>query len=343
MPTTETTVQAQPGALRLWPAIVIAVIVLVLRVIVPRLVVDTVIYGVLASAAGFVLILVWWLFFSKAPRRERLAALGLMVVAVAATRFLVDRSIANGMMGNMVYAYAVPATLPLFFVGWAVVRHRLAPASRYGAMALAIFAGCLVWTLVRTEGVLGGGESQLAWRWSPTAEDRLLAQVQDAPSLPSPAPPVEPVPAPTAAKLEPVAPPPAASAALKPAAAIDTPVAADPDPRPAPWPGFRGPERDSVVHGVTIETDWTTSPPQELWRRPIGPGWSSFAVRGNVIYTQEQRGESEVVAAYAIRTGKPVWVHKDPIRFWESNGGRVRGRRRRSTALASTRSVRPGC
>ena len=224
----------------------------------------------------------WWAFFSRAPRSERWGAVVLMIVALVATSRFIHESIATSMMGMMFPLYATPV-LSLAFVVWAVAGRHLTNGPRRATMAATILLACGAWTLVRTGGFNSDLDHDFAWRWVETPEERLLAHAGDQPRA--------------------LAPPPAA---------IET---------GADWPAFRGPDRDGIIPGVRIETDWSASPPVELWRRPIGPGWSSFAVRGGLLYTQEQRGDDEVVACYKVTTGEPVWRHRDTARFWEANAG----------------------
>lgn len=83
---------------------------------------------------------------------------------------------------------------------------------------------------------------------------------------------------------------------------------------PGDWPGFRGPQRDGRVLEAKFPTDWST-PPREIWRRKVGPAWSSFAVVGDYIFTQEQRGEEEIVVCYRAATGEEVWTNHVIARF----------------------------
>lgn len=46
-----------------------------------------------------------------------------------------------------------------------------------------------------------------------------------------------------------------------------------------------------------------------------------MAVAGHLLYTQEQRGEDEVVACYDVATGAPRRQHRDRTRFYEAMGG----------------------
>jgi outer membrane protein assembly factor BamB len=297
--------------LRLWPGVAAAsAIVLVaygLPVAAPASAGLTMFLG---GAFGALVILVWWLLFSRARWYERAGALVLAAAALFVQKYVVHASIAGGAMGMMSYMLVLP-TLMIALVAWAAVSRRLTPGPRAAAALMAAALGCLPWTLVRTAGIRGGGTSDLHWRWTPTPEELLLAQARD--DVPAP-----PAAAPAAAATTTATP-----AAASPAEEVSAPSApAPPTPmKAADWPGFRGPDRDGVVKGVSIATDWSASPPVQVWRRPVGPGWSSFAVRGDRLYTQEQRGEDEVVSCYRVSTGVPIWRHRDRVRFWESNGG----------------------
>ncbi len=298
-----------------------AAVLLLVRLVVPLLLPESAILGVIGPVVCALAIVVWWLFFSRAPWSERLGAIALMIVGLLATSRIVDQSISNGMMGMMLPIYATPA-LSVALVGAVVASRRLSSGGRRTAIAAAILLACGMFTLLRTGGISGGGISDLHWRWTPSPEEKLLARAADEPFAAATVAPPASANTVEEAPREPLTKAADAPAALpSPAATKTSRPASTATKVPGDWPGFRGPHRDGVVRGVWIETDWAKSPPVQLWRRPIGPGWSSFAVRGDVFYTQEQRGEDEIVAAYNVTTGEPVWRHRDPARFWESNGG----------------------
>jgi outer membrane protein assembly factor BamB len=282
-PVEQTLSPAVRRPLRLWPGVVAVMLQWLVGFVLPAFVPDAKLYAFLGGFFGGGLIVVaWWLFFSRAPWLDRVGAIVLMVAAPFATLRIVDKSIATAGMGMLLPIFAIPV-LCLALVCWAAVSRRLSSGPRRAMLVATFLLACGIFATVRTGGMSGDGDMDLHWRWSPTPEQRLLALDGDEPAeLPS-----------TSAMSKKV----------------------------ASWPGFRGPDRDGVARGVRIATDWSASPPVELWRRPVGPAWSSFAVRGDLFYTQEQRGDEEVVGCYSVITGQPVWKHHDATRFWESNAG----------------------
>ena len=334
MTRTQTNELSSRKPLRLWPGVVIAIAQLLIMFGGPIVARDAELpIGMFGGLAGALAIVVWWLLFSRARWSERVGAIILLMVTVLATRQIVHESIAGAGQGNLIYILPVPY-LSLALVAWAVATRHLQDSARRALLVTAILLAAAPFALIRTAGIKGGAGSEFHWRWTPTPEQRLLAQAGEQPldsargepkTLP-PAPaavetPTEPL---DRARGGPVAVKPADKPTALPAApatAKTEPAAPAPVGTPAEWPGFRGPNRDDVIRGVRIATDWSLSPPVELWRRPIGPGWSSFAVHGDFIYTQEQRGQEEMVASYKLSTGEPVWKHRDAVRFYESNGG----------------------
>jgi outer membrane protein assembly factor BamB len=144
-------------------------------------------------------------------------------------------------------------------------------AKRAVALGLlgAVAIGCAA---LRIERVSGDLVPEFAWRWRPS-RDRLLPQA---------------TPAPTAA------------AAGEPAAVPwvhDKPF--------ADFPRFLGPGGDAGIDEFAMPS----APAEyvEQWRRPIGAGWSGFAVCGDHAVTLEQRGDEEVIACYSMKDGTPEW------------------------------------
>ena len=284
MSTIETALASPRKSLRVWPGLIVVALQWLGWYVVPAIFPQAALVGLLSGVIGGLLILVWWLFLSRAPWIDRIGALVLIVLALIVTKRFAHESIAGGAMGMLLFILAIPV-FSMGLVLWAVVTRHFSSAKRRLAFVPMLIIGCGVFLFLRTDGLTAEFDNDFHWRWSQTREQALAA----AESSEQTADPVT---------------------AGSPSANTE-----------AGWTGFRGAQRDSTVRGVTIKTDWSASPPVELWRRPVGPAWSSFAVQDGRIYTQEQRVDDEIVSCHDIKTGKPVWRHRDKARFYESNGG----------------------
>jgi outer membrane protein assembly factor BamB len=230
------------------------------------------------------LLLIWWLAASRATWRERVFGF-LGLVAAAAASIALDHPTMRG-PGTSYF------TLPLGFLVFAFAAaflRKSPPAVRTGSLVLLTFAGFAVSTLLRNDGMTGDYQFAFRSRWKPTAEDAMLAE----------------------RKAE-------ATGATK--ATVTPPVDSGALEHPQ-WPEFRGPDRAGRSLAPKIGTDWSAHPPQPLWKIQVGPGWSSFAVAGRMLFTQEQRGPKETVVCYDADSGKEIWKTEIDARLEDPMGG----------------------
>lgn len=177
--------------------------------------------------------------------------------------------------------YVLPLEL-LLWVGWLLASFALTRAPRRSGLILVMAAGWVTVAQLRLDGTDVELVPELRWWWQKSAEEMADADRES-----------------------------------RPKGTADGSV----DVNPGDWPAFRGPNRDGILTGVKIDTDWAANPPKLVWKHRIGPGWGSFAVVGNRLFTQEQRGTDEVVVCLAADTGLEVWAHKQPARFEEAIAG----------------------
>lgn len=142
--------------------------------------------------------------------------------------------------------------------------------------------GFVIKNYTRMEGSYsGGGFPRLVWKWSPKADEALPAGL-------------------SVAHL-------AQTGEL-------------PERLPS-FPEYLGPGRSNEIADVALARNWKTSPPREIWRRPVGAGWSGFAIAQGRAVTQEQRGANELTVCYRLEDGEPLWVQTNVVRFSEPLGG----------------------
>lgn len=304
-------------------------------------------FGIMMGVPALCLLMFagWLLLASRIDWRARFA----LLLAVGGGGIVAGLGSHETMYVAM-WIYGVPLAMFLCVAGLSSLFRQTSAGQRIPTAAALIIAGWALFPLGRLEGFDGAYLPSMSFRWTATADSRLDAtptrgadrQVAGAPSganssnaapspdaARSPAKPMSPAQPTTSAAA--ALPADDANTAASPASAStsDSVVAATAggspalagaasglaEPSPRDWPGFRGAKRDGHARVATRWTQWQAAKPRELWRRPIGAGWSSFSCVGQRLFTQEQRGDSEMVVCYDTASGEEIWRQASASRF----------------------------
>jgi outer membrane protein assembly factor BamB len=278
-------------SLRWWPAAVLLVLMALIRsipVILEAPPFPVVMAGFMGPAVVGAGILLWWLFASRATLKERIVGVVVIGLIGVASALCLHAS----MQGMSTILYQIPVGTASFALALIVLAGR--PALRLPVALMFSALGFGVWDLFQLQGVNGKFAAEFLWRWSPTPEQEYLKGLAQR--------------APTGEQ--------------KSANVLSADSSGDVINRTnSQWTDFRGPLRDGRLPGVILDADWKIHPPKLVWKHRIGPGWSSFSVSGNRIFTQEQRGDDEAIVCMNASDGNELWSYQYPGRFWESVAG----------------------
>lgn len=76
----------------------------------------------------------------------------------------------------------------------------------------------------------------------------------------------------------------------------------------APWPQWRGPQRDGIAVETGWRKDWPAEGPRQLWRAQAGVGLSSCVVAEGRLFTQGNNGsDADLILALDAATGAELW------------------------------------
>jgi outer membrane protein assembly factor BamB len=240
-------------------------------------------YGLASTGLITLLILGWWWFNRQLLWREKL----LGFVFVLGEAFIVGKLSHPSINGFTLWMTGFPLIATFTIAGLFLIK-RIKTRMPWLSLAVVVSLTWGYFALIRVDGLDSRLQAKTHWRWTPTPEEKFLAETKAVP----------------------------ASGKLTNA---NTAIIADSSR--GDWTSFRGEERDGVIRGTAIATNWNGASVLSVWKHGVGPAWSSLLVVGNRLYTQEQRGENETVVGYDADSGEQVWAHEDIGRFNETVSG----------------------
>ncbi len=82
------------------------------------------------------------------------------------------------------------------------------------------------------------------------------------------------------------------------------------------WSQWSGPNGDFTVTSGALAESWPAAGPRQMWRRPLGKGYSSLLYRDGRLFTMYRDGDDEIVVALDAGTGAVEWRHHDVPKLW---------------------------
>ncbi len=82
------------------------------------------------------------------------------------------------------------------------------------------------------------------------------------------------------------------------------------------WLRWGGPNGDFTVSAGPLAESWPEAGPKQLWKRPLGEGYSSILYQEGRLFTMYRQGEEERVVALDAETGATIWEHSDTPKLW---------------------------
>lgn len=280
--------------IRLLPAMVILILMLSALAVTRLLFAGTLtqfMTSLIAPLVAFVGVGIWLLFFSRLKWLDR----GLIVVTFVVAMALGSQLLHISMLPLGMIIYVLPVTMLLPVIWLAMMPGKFELARRIG-MHVMIVIPVALFMMMRVDGISGSMTPTVSLRWNPSAEEQYLETLALSSNN--------------------------SGASGKPAAdfASEADVVAPLVSGPADWTDFRGPQRDGVARHTNLAEGWAEQKVKEIWRRPVGPGWSSFTLVGDRLFTQEQRGEEEAIVCLDAKSGETIWADTYPGRFYEVVG-----------------------
>lgn len=86
------------------------------------------------------------------------------------------------------------------------------------------------------------------------------------------------------------------------------------------WPQYRGPERNGISTETDLLKEWPDTGPRELFRIPIGHGFSGISVVENALFTADSDAEGQYALKLDAETGSVLWRQRISENF-ENNFG----------------------